>query len=99
MRRIVPVLLLIALLVSCASAPKFSSYVSIKGADCPQAQFSAGDIAAALEKEGIGISDVDTAWTIRFAEIDPSLGEQAYHVEGLGKIIEITGGETTGLMY
>ena len=86
-------------LVSCATAPKYSSFVSIKGADSTMAQFAAGDIAAALEKEGIGISDVDPSWTIRFAEIDPSLGEQAYRIEVLGRIIEITGGDERGLMY
>nr|MCR5443799.1 glycoside hydrolase family 20 zincin-like fold domain-containing protein [Sphaerochaetaceae bacterium] len=99
MRRIVPVLLMIALLVSCASAPKYTSYVAIKGADCPQAQFAADEIASALADDGIGISDVSPEWTIRFAEIDPSLGEQCYHIEVLGKIIEITGGDERGLMY
>ena len=89
----------LCLLVSCATAPKYDSFVSIKGSESPMAQFAAGDIAAALEKEGIGISDVNPVWTIRFAEIDPSLGEQAYRVEVLGKIIEITGGDERGLMY
>ncbi|MBQ4501958.1 MAG: hypothetical protein II962_08985, partial [Spirochaetales bacterium] len=99
MKRISVILVCLCLLVSCATAPKYSSFVSIKGADCPMAQFAAGDIAAALEKEGIGISDVDPSWTIRFAEIDPSLGEQAYRIEVLGRIIEITGGDERGLMY
>ncbi|MBR0520827.1 MAG: hypothetical protein IJJ95_05780, partial [Spirochaetales bacterium] len=62
----------LCLLVSCATAPKYDSFVSIKGSESPMAQFAAGDIAAALEKDGIGISDTDPSWTIRFAEIDPS---------------------------
>ena len=99
MKRISVILVCLCLLVSCATAPKYSSFVSIKGADSTMAQFAAGDIAAALEKEGIGISDVDPSWTIRFAEIDPSLGEQAYRIEVLGRIIEITGGDERGLMY
>ena len=99
MKRISVILVCLCLLVSCATAPKYNSFVSIKGADSTMAQFAAGDIAAALEKEGIGISDVDPTWTVRFAEIDPSLGEQAYRVEVLGKIIEVTGGDERGLMY
>ncbi len=92
-------IILIVALASCATAPKYTSYVSIKGADCPQAEFASGDIMAQLDADGIGISDVDASWTIRFAQIDPSLGEQAYRVEVLGKIIEITGGDEKGLMY
>lgn len=99
MKRTLMIMLAVLLLVSCATAPKYSSFVSIKGTDCPQAQFAAGDIAAALEKGGTGISDVDPSWTIRFADIDPSLGEQAYRIEVLGRIIEITGGDERGLMY
>lgn len=103
MRKHIPLIILSLILMfalaSCATAPKYTSYVAIKGADCPQAEFAAGDIIAQLDADGIGISDVDATWTIRFAEIDPSLGEQAYRVEVLGKIIEITGGDTTGLMY
>ncbi|MBR6235878.1 MAG: hypothetical protein IKR01_08560 [Spirochaetales bacterium] len=87
------------ILVSCATAPKYSSYVAIKGADCPQAQFAADEIAMALADDRIGISDEMPEWTIRFADINPSLGEQAYHIEVLGKIIEITGGDERGLMY
>ena len=86
-------------LVSCATAPKYSTFVSVKGAQCPQAQFAAEEIASSLAKVGVGISDADPEWTIRFAEIDPSLGAQAYHIEVLGKIIEITGGDERGLMY
>ena len=99
MKRFVPVLMMIALLASCASVPKYTSYVAIKGADSPQAQFAAEEIIFALADDGIGISDVNPEWIIRFAEIDPSLGEQCYHIEVLGKIIEISGGDARGLMY
>ena len=99
MRKALAFLALVLLLVSCATAPKYTSYVSIRGAESPMAQFAAGDIASALDKAGIGISDSDPAWTIRFADINPALGEQAYRVEVLGKIIEITGGDERGLMY
>ena len=99
MRRIGLLFLALVLLVSCASAPKYNTYVSIKGAQCPQAQFASDEIAVSLAKVGVGISDTDPEWTIRFAEIDPSLGEQAYHIEVLGRIIEITGGDERGLMY
>ncbi len=99
MKRLIVALLCALLLVSCASAPKYSSYVSLKGVNSAQAEFAAGDIIAELDEDGIGISDENPSWTIRFADIDESLGEQAYRVEVLGKIIEITGGDTTGLMY
>ncbi|MCR5442359.1 MAG: glycoside hydrolase family 20 zincin-like fold domain-containing protein [Sphaerochaetaceae bacterium] len=85
--------------VSCASAPSYTTTVAIKGADCPQAQFAAGDIATALEKVSAGVVNENAEWVIRFAEIDPSLGEQSYRIEVLGKVIEITGGDERGLMY
>lgn len=85
--------------VSCASAPSYTTTVAIKGADCPQAQFAAGDIAKALEKVSAGVVNENAEWVIRFAEIDPSLGEQSYRIEVLGKVIEITGGDERGLMY
>jgi hypothetical protein len=85
--------------VSCATAPSYTTTVTIKGADCPQAQFAAGDIATALEKVSAGVVNDNAEWVIRFAEIDPSLGEQSYRIEVLGKVIEITGGDERGLMY
>lgn len=85
--------------VSCATAPSYTTTVAIKGADCPQAQFAAGDIATALEKVSAGVVNENAEWVIRFAEIDPSLGEQSYRIEVLGKVIEITGGDERGLMY
>ena len=85
--------------VSCASAPSYTTTVAIKGADCPQAQFAAGDIETALEKVSAGGVNENAEWVIRFAEIDPSLGEQSYRIEVLGKVIEITGGDERGLMY
>ena len=78
---------------------KYSTYASIKGAECPQAEFAADEISSSLAKDGIGISDDNSSWIIRFADIDESLGEQAYRVEVLGKVIEITGGDERGLMY
>ena len=85
--------------VSCATAPSYTTTVAIKGADYPQAQFAAGDIATALEKVSAGVVNENAEWVIRFAEIDPSLGEQSYRIEVLGKVIEITGGDERGLMY
>lgn len=85
--------------VSCASAPSYTTTVAIKGADCPQAQFAAGDIETALAKVSTGVVNENAEWIIRFAEIDPSLGEQSYRIEVLGKVIEITGGDERGLMY
>ena len=93
------VILTVFVLVSCATAPKYETFVSIKGADCPQAQFSADEIALSLEERGIGLSGVDPQWTIRFVLNSRILGEQCYHVEVLGRIIEITGGDERGLMY
>ena len=88
-----------AILTGCVTAPKYETFVSIKGADCPQAQFSADEIALSLEERGIGLSGVDPQWTIRFVLNSRILGEQCYHVEVLGRIIEITGGDERGLMY
>ncbi|MBQ3829823.1 MAG: hypothetical protein II813_02730 [Spirochaetales bacterium] len=99
MRKLLPVLLLLVLLASCATAPKYDTFVSIKGANSPQAQFAAEEISKSLSESGIGISDENSQWTIRFADIDSELGEQTYHIEVLGKIIEITGGDERGLMY
>ena len=93
------VILTVFVLVSCATAPKYETFVSIKGADCPQAQFAADEIALSLEERGIGLSDVNPQWTIRFVLNSRILGEQCYHVEVLGRIIEITGGDERGLMY
>ena len=98
MRKLLPVLLLLVLLASCATAPKYDTFVSIKGANSPQAQFAAEEISKSLSESGIGISDENSQWTIRFADIDSELGEQTYHIEVLGKIIEITGGDERGLM-
>lgn len=99
MRRFFLFLIILVLLASCTSMPKYKSYVSIKGADCPQAQFAAQEIALSLDGRGIGLSDSEPQWTIRFADIDLDLGEQSYHIEVLGRIIEITGGDERGLMY
>ena len=101
-RNLVVVLFILAillLLLGCASTPKYKSFVSIKGVDCPQTQFAADEIALSLEERGIGLSDVDPQWTIRFVLNSRILGEQCYHVEVLGRIIEITGGDERGLMY
>ena len=83
----------------CATVPVYETTVAVKGADCPQAQFAAGDIMDALVKSNAQIVDSNAEWTIRFAEIDNSLGEQSYHIEVFGKVIEITGGDERGLMY
>ena len=92
--------LIIALFVTgCATAPKYTTTASIKGADCPQAEFAAEEIASSLAKVNAGLVSADSEWIIRFADIDPSLGEQCYHIEVLGKVIEITGGDERGLMY
>ena len=99
MRKLLPALLLLVLLASCATAPKYDTFVSIKGANSPQTQFAAEEISKSFSESGIGISDENSQWTIRFADIDSELGEQTYHIEVLGKIIEITGGDERGLMY
>ena len=93
------VLLIAFVFTGCATATKYETFVSIKGADCPQTQFASDEIATALTKKGIGIADSGSEWTIRFAVIDESLGEQSYRIEVFGKIIEITGGDERGLMY
>lgn len=80
MRKLIPLLLALALLVSCASAPKYTSYAAIKGVSCPQAEFAADEIITALSNASIGISDENPQWIIRFADIKTSLGEQTYHV-------------------
>ena len=92
-------IVVVVILAGCATAPKYDVYVSIRGVSSPQTQFAADEIANALSCEGIGVSDENPEWTIRFAEIDVSLGEQSYRVEVFGKIIEITGGDERGLMY
>lgn len=96
---LISALVLSILIVSCATVPKYSTYASIKGADCPQAEFAAGDIVDALADVGVGLVGENAEWVIRFADIDSALGEQAYRVEVLGKVIEITGGDERGLMY
>ena len=89
----------VCMLVSCVSAPSYTTTATIKGASCPQAEFAAGDIAVALGKISVGLVNENAEWVIRFADVDPTLGEQAYRIEVLGKVIEITGGDERGLMY
>ena len=71
----------------------------IEGADTPMAQFAADEIAAALAKKEISLSDSGADWTIRFLPVNEALGEQCYEIRISDKLIEIAGGDANGLMY
>ena len=71
----------------------------IEGADTPMAQFAEDEIAAALAKKEISLSDSGADWTIRFLPVNEALGEQCYEIHVSDKLIEIAGGDANGLMY
>ena len=81
-----------------ATLPAITASVSITGADCPQAQFAAGDIETALNQRGMGVAET-ADWAIVFASVDETLGKEAYKVTKDGQTITIVGGDTNGLMY
>ncbi len=62
-------------------------------------EFASGDIEAAAAKFGASIVGSGAEWTVRFAGIDESLGEQAYMMTVENNVISIVGGDSDGLMY
>ena len=68
---------IVSLFVGCATVPKYITTATIKGASCPQAQFASGDIADALKEVSVGLVEENAEWVIRFAYIDPRLGEKS----------------------
>lgn len=97
-------LLAFLLLASCASMSSRASetvQVSFDRSAVPSSmlEFAANEIAYSIEATGLIMIDDDAVWKILFSGIDENLGEQAYEIEVLDKVISIKGGDLRGLMY
>lgn len=105
---LVILIILASLLVSCASTnetkgnyPKTTVTIEYdSSADyASKLAFASGDISAAVTKFGGTVVNGGGEWTVRFAGIDESLGEQAYKLTVENNVISIVGGDSNGLMY